>query len=183
MKNFFKLSNTNVFLFFACVAVLALVVPFLVHARSAVIYVMNISLAAANSFLIFLLLTSVLHNKKTAFTWGIVFLAGILIVARLEASVTLKEFAFLFFALKSFLAFVKSDKTNKKNYIVLAVFMFGFSLLFSKKALILPAIFALYDFYFFSDQKILRVMKKWIIYAPFIVIGFAYFFLSKYPNS
>jgi len=140
------------------------------------LHLSNVLLHLLNSFLVFLLVDAITKKRKVAFLSSLIFAVHPIHVEAVAPIFNYMGLLASMFSLASFWMFVKSDGLKQKYYALGAVLLFFLALFSKEEAIVLPAIYILYDFFFiyrFSFKKILRLSAR---YLWFFLIAALYLF-------
>lgn len=140
-------------------------------------HLMSVLLHLANTFLVFLLLTRISQNRNIAFLASVAFAVHPIHVEAVAPVYNSMGLLASFFSLASFLAFLKSDGFQKKHYMFLSMGLLLLGLFAKEEAVVLPVIFAVYDYYFIARFSRPNFFSRWQGHAGFVAATLFYIFM------
>ncbi|MDP8265040.1 MAG: tetratricopeptide repeat protein [Candidatus Aceula lacicola] len=142
-------------------------------------HLMSVIIHFLNCFLVFLIIKQIAKNFFVPFLSSLIFAVHPIHVEAVAPIFNYMGILASFLALFSFWAFIKSDSMRKMKYIILSAILFLLSVFSKEEAIILPGIFALYDFYFCSSYSVSRILKKWKLYL-FLITPAVFYILLRF---
>lgn len=142
-----------------------------------------------NTFFVFLIIRKISKNVALAFLTACLFAVHPVHVEAVAPVFNYMGILATFFSLASFLSFIKSYEERKLlatleagrqrrprslMWFALSVFLFFCAVFSKEEAIVLPAVFALYDFYFISDLRWKNFAKHLLRYSWFLLPATAY---------
>ena len=134
----------------------------------------NVILHSANSILVFLLLSLLCGNSLLALFGSLIF-ASHPVQTEVVCWVSGRSSVlFLLFYLASLIFYIKFSKEKKKEFFILSIILFAFSLFSKEMSVTLPLILVLYDLHFPDKEKFRAKALKLI---PYFAMALFYVFL------
>ena len=136
------------------------------------LHLMNLILHILSTFFVFLLLKYITKDFVLALATGLVFAVHPIHVEAVAPIFNYMGLLASCFSLGAFFLFVKSEGFANRRLGIWSVVLFAFALFSKEEAIVLPAIFVLYDFYFVSKFSFEAFKKRMVWYLLYgIPIG------------
>ncbi|HOD12393.1 MAG TPA: tetratricopeptide repeat protein [Candidatus Omnitrophota bacterium] len=138
------------------------------------LHLTSLLLHLGTTFLVFLLISQMALSKKTGLITALIFAVHPIHVEAVAPIFNYMGVLASFLSLLSFWFFLQSTKTGDKKYFLFSV-VFCFLAIFAKEeAIVLPAIFVLYDLYFIAEFRFRDLARRLMRYAWFVLPAACY---------
>ncbi len=144
----------------------------------------NVLFHLANSLLLYILLVQILKNASLAFLSTLLFSVHPLRTEPVANICCRADLVVCFFVLLSFIFFIKSEKENdKRNWLwnILSAFFYLLALFSKESAVVLIALFVLYDIFISHNWQRRKVSEIFLKYSGYFLIlvfyGWIYFYV------
>ncbi len=143
--------------------------PFAFHFVSILIH-------ALNSLLVFFIVCRFFNKRVFAFLCALIFAVHPVHVEAVTPIYNFMGILTSFFALLSFLFFLKSAGLKKMDQMLLSIFFYFLAVFSKEEALLLPVMFVLYDYLFVSAYRMKDILKT-RGYLSYGMVGLFYLFI------
>ncbi len=138
------------------------------------LHLTSLLLHLGSTCLVFLMISQIALSKKIGLITALIFAVHPVHVEAVTPIFNYMGVLASFLSLFSFWFFLKNVKTRRKKYFLFSVIFCSFAIFAKEEAIVLPAIFVLYDLYFIAEFRLKDLACRLMRYAWFALPAVCY---------